>query len=208
MINRSIAVVMLFLLTMMLSPAQAGEEGKKTTEMPAMSQEQQNMMAAWQRYMTPGEMHAHLTAMAGSWNFTMKSWMEPGAPPEMSQGTAETTAILGGRYTQTIYMGTSMGQPFEGRGIDGYNNQTGEFFSFWIDNMGTGFFISTGRCLDKECTTMEFKGEMDDPSTGHKMKSRQLITIKDKNSHLFEMMMIGPDGKEFKSMEMEYTRKK
>ncbi len=31
-----------------------------------------------------------------------------------------------------------MGMPFEGMGIDGYDNLAKQYVSTWVDNMGTG----------------------------------------------------------------------
>jgi hypothetical protein len=49
-------------------------------------------------------------------------------------------------------------------------------------------------------------GETPDPPAGKYVKSRAVVTIIDSNTRKFESFGPGPDGKEFKMMEMLYTR--
>jgi hypothetical protein len=48
---------------------------------------------AWQKAATPGENHALLKLLVGSWSTATKSWMDPSAPPQESTGTAEVKPI-------------------------------------------------------------------------------------------------------------------
>jgi hypothetical protein len=104
----------------------------------APSAEQQAMMEAYQRAATPGPQHASLAKMAGDFTLTVKSYMEPGAEPEVSAATATRRVILGGRFLEEVVKGTMMGQPFEGQGISGYDNVTGSWWGTWVDTMSTG----------------------------------------------------------------------
>src|SRR5512142_32777 len=99
----------------------AEQPQQKAGAPPQMTPEQQAMMAAWQKAMTPGPQHQKLMARAGSWTVTTKSWEKPGAPVQESTGTAERTVILGGRVlTETVH-GTFMNMPFEGTGWTGFD---------------------------------------------------------------------------------------
>jgi len=40
-----------------------------------------------------------------------------------------------------------MGMPFEGMGLDGYDNASKEYISIWIDNMGTGIMYMKGKWM-------------------------------------------------------------
>jgi len=55
-----------------------------------------------------------------------------------------------------------MGMPFEGIGINGYDNLKKKFVSTWIDNMGTMIVMSTGT-FDPATKTFTYMGEMDNP---------------------------------------------
>jgi hypothetical protein len=144
--------------------------------------------------------------MAGDWTFTSKMWMAPNQPPAESSGTMHAEMILGGRYVQAVWSGNFMGMPFEGRATEGYDNMTKKYVSTWVDNMGTGILYSTGTCDDKhmKCST---KGDMVDPMTGKNSYMRSEVTWMDDNTFKNEMYGPGPDGKEFKWMEMTVKRK-
>jgi len=169
-----------------------------------MSPEQQKMMEVWTKAMTPGPQHKELAAMAGSWEFKGVFWMEPGAPPTESAGTAERSMLLGERVLQEKVQSSFMGQPFDGIGFMGYDNVSGEYWSTWTDSGSTGIMTSTGTCKEKTC---EFVGFYNDPMTGGKKKIR-MVSKHEPDREVHEMFDTGPDGKEFKSAEMVYTRKK
>ncbi|MBD0368059.1 MAG: DUF1579 domain-containing protein [Flavisolibacter sp.] len=161
-------------------------------------------MKAWQAYMTPGEMHKHLAASAGNWKGEITIWTAPGTQPMKSTGTAKNEMIMGGRYLQSSNTGNFMGMPFEGTGITAYDNAKKVFVNTWIDNMGTGIMISEGKWNPAK-NAIEFSGKQTDPMTGKEMKFRETFTINADGSQLLEMWMeVG--GKEFKSMEVKYTK--
>jgi hypothetical protein len=169
-----------------------------------MTQEQ---MEAMQKAMAPGEMHKHIAKMAGDWTFTNKMWMAPGQPPVESTGTMHAETILGGRYVQSVWKGSVMGQPFEGRATEGYDNVSKQYVSSWVDNMGTGIMHSTGTCEDggKKCTTV---GNSSDPMTGGTATMKSVITWVDDNSFKNEMFTKDPaSGQEVKMMEIVVKRK-
>ena len=170
-----------------------------------MSPEEQAMMAAWQKYMTPSEGHKQLDGMIGTWDATVTSTMAPGAPPMVSKGTETNTWVLGGRYVEQKFTGSFMGQPFHGIGYAGYDNAKKEFFGTWIDSMSTGLMTQTGTA-SADGMTWTFKSTGTDPMTGKDMPGETKLFITDKNHHKMEMYMPGPDGKMFKSMEIAYTR--
>ena len=48
----------------------------------------------------PGPDHAKLQALAGSWTYTGKFWMDPTQPPLEMEGTIERQWVLGGRFLE------------------------------------------------------------------------------------------------------------
>lgn len=163
------------------------------------------MMEAWMKSATPGEPHKVLEGLAGSWTTKTTWWMAPGAPPEESAGTSDVKVILGGRYIEDTAAGTAMGMPFEGRGITGYDNIKKKYISMWIDNMSTSLMTAEGT-LDAKTNTINSKGEYLDPM-GKKHKVRMTHKL-EADTHVFTMFDTPPGKKEFKTMEMVYTRKK
>jgi hypothetical protein len=167
---------------------------------------QDDMMKKWMDYMTPGTMHEMMAKSVGEWTFESKYWMDPSAPPTVSEGKSVNEMILGGRYLKSMSYSDVMGMPMEGLNILAYDKATNEFLSLWIDNMGTGMTVAKGK-YDENTKTAELKGTMVDPMTGKDMEYRQTMQFIDDDNQLMEMYMIS-DGKEVKSMEIKSTRKK
>jgi len=176
-------------------------------QQPQQSEEEQKMMKLWMEYATPGENHKYFEYFVGDWEVNVKSWMKPGAEPEVSKGDNTSKLILGGRFLMSSYTGTMMGMPFEGLSISGYDNLKKEYVTMWIDNAGTGIYLTSGS-LDKASKARTETGIWDDPMTGGKSKVRWVTKIIDDNKYMFEMYNTDPAGKEFKSGEITYTRKK
>ena len=171
-----------------------------------LAQDQDEMMKKWMDYMTPGAMHEMMAKTVGEWTFVSKYWMDPSAPPTVSNGKSVNEMILGGRYLKSMNYSDVMGMPMEGLNILAYDKATNEFFSFWVDNMGTGMTMARGK-YDEKSKVCDMKGTMVDPMTGKEMQYRQTMKFVDDNNQLMEMYMIS-DGKETKSMEITATRKK
>jgi hypothetical protein len=166
-------------------------------------------MKSWMEYATPGEMHKMLAKSDGTWTGETTMWMENGAKPMTSQSEATNKMMYGGRYQISNHKGNFMGMPFEGMSIVGYDNSKKKFVSTWIDNMGTGIMHGEGD-WNASTKSVEFKGKMTDPSRpGKDCDFREVFTFVDDNTQKLEMY--GPDsktGKEYKTMEIKYTRKK
>ncbi len=58
---------------------------------------------------------------------------------------------------QEDFSGEFMGKPFHGIGITGYDNLKKKYVGSWIDDMGTGLFISEGDA-DAEGFVVHFVG--------------------------------------------------
>lgn len=162
-------------------------------------------MKAWQEYATPGSTHKLMADEVGTWNCDMTFWSEPNGKPEKATSTADIKMILGGRYQEANYKGTMMGQPFEGKSTLAYNNASKEFTTTFIDNMGTGMMVATGK-YDEGKKSVEYKGEMVNPVNGKKTPYREIYTIVDAKTRKMEMFDV-KNGSEYKSMEIVMTKK-
>jgi len=164
---------------------------------------------AWMDFATPGEMHKMLAKSDGVWTGANTTWMENGGKPITSTSEAANKMIFDGRYQVSEHKGNFMGMPFEGMSIVGYDNAKKKFVSTWIDNMGTGIMSSEGE-WNSSTKSIEFKGKMSDPARpGKDCDIREVFTFIDDNTQKLEMY--GPDGKtgkEYKTMEIMFTRKK
>lgn len=176
---------------------------KETT--PVSEDQQAAMMEAWNSYRTPGEMHKMLAMDEGEWNAEITYWADPSAPPQKASGTETCKMVMGGRYLKISFKGEFMGEPYIGQGFLGYDNAKKEFFSTWIDDMGTGVMVTRGTAGEGD--SVEMKGTMVDPMTGNDMKVREVVTRIDEDTRTMEMFL-EHEGGEMKTMEIKYSRKK
>ncbi|CAA7196496.1 DUF1579 domain-containing protein [Chryseobacterium potabilaquae] len=164
---------------------------------------------AWMDYAAPGEVHKMLAKSDGTWTGETTMWMEEGGKPIVSASECTNKMIFDGRYQVTNHKGNFMGMSFEGMGITGYDNSKKKFVSNWIDNMGTGIMYMEGDWNPSK-KSIEFKGKMTDPTRpGKDCEMREVYTFVDDNNQILEMY--GPDsktGKEYKTMEIKFMRKK
>ncbi|MGN6293670.1 MAG: DUF1579 domain-containing protein [Chitinophagaceae bacterium] len=188
------------------TPAAATAEKKAE---PYTMPDSATMMKNWAAYMTPGDMHKMMASWNGNWTGEITMWETPDAPPQKSIGKAVNKMIMGGRYQSATYSGNMMGMPFEGQSTLAYDNNTKQFISSWIDNMGTGMMVLKGG-WDPASKSMTLTGKMVDPISGTNRETeiREVFKIIDDNTQTMEMYCPGMDGKEFKTMEIKYTRNK
>jgi Protein of unknown function (DUF1579) len=190
-------------LSLAVASAATAQEQKSGGHKPSAAE--QAMMEKYVKAATPGPEHQRLGKLAGKWKLQVTSWMAPGAPPQKSDATAEFKTIFGGRYLQQEVKGNMMDQPFEGMGIEGFDNVTQERFGTWVDSMSTDVLVSRGKCATdaKKCT---LKGKVSDAAAGKEVTMTETITVTDDDHFSFELHGPGPGGKTFKMLEIAYTR--
>ncbi len=166
------------------------------------------MTQAWMKYAQPGEFHARLKPLVGSWKHEVKWWMAPGAPPEIATGTSDYKWILCGRFLLQKVKSDNQEEPFEGMGMIGYDGFKKKYTSMWVDSMSTAIITGLGTC-DESGKVFTLIGRHDDVMSGKPNQTFKTVTrIVNNDLHIDEMYMSGPDGKEFKTLEITYTRSK
>ena len=180
-------------------PAGAQDKKKAADEKAAME--------AWQKAMTPGDGQKKLEPLIGTFEAKVRMWMDPSRPPDDSTGTSVNTWVLGDRFVQTKYEGVFLGEAFNGVGYTGYDNVTKKYEGTWMDTGSTAIMTSVGT-IDAAGKVISMKATTSDPATGKVTTADQKITIVDNDHHSIEMWGKAPDGKNFKMMEIQYTRKK
>lgn len=162
-------------------------------------------MQAWMAASMPGEHHKHLDAIVGSWTADTKFWMNgPDAPADRSMGVMINSWTLDGRFVRHEYTGSSMNMPFRGVGYMGYDNIAKAYTGMWMDTMSTNMMTHQGQC-DADHKVFTMTGEFKDPM-GKMIKSREVITLVDKDTHTMFMYHTEPGGKEMKVGEIIYKR--
>ena len=182
----------------------AGNDDQAGSKGPSMDTATQAMIATWHKYALPSDNHKILEPLVGTWRHVAKWWMTPESQPETSKGMNETKWEMGGRYLLNVVKGTSMGQPFEGMGLTGFDNGRQAYQTIWMDNMGTGMMIGEGT-YDPGTKTLTDRGRFTDPMIGQRTY-RGVITFIDDDHHSYEMYVADENGNEFRMMEILYTR--
>ncbi len=180
----------------------AGDE--KDQKKLATDTAQDAMMQAWMKLAEPGEHHEHLKVLAGTWKTTTKWWMGPG-DPDISQGVSKNTWILGGRFLQTDFKGSSEEHPFAGLGLLGYDNTKKQHVSVWCDTMSTMIGVSYGTC-DDSGKVFTYISSYDDPMTRQPKTSKWVTKVINDKKYVFTIHNIGKDGKETQELEVTYVR--
>ena len=166
------------------------------------------MMAAWEAYAEVGAPHEALWDRQGAWDATVKFWYAPDAPPEVSQASSTAEPIMGGRYLLERFTSTMPdGAAFEGMGLVGYDNIKKAFVAMWIDSMSSGILIAESTSYADDFSRIEFRGMAPDPMAGRYKVQRSVEHWTDGDTRVMEAWETGPDGDEFKVMEITYRRK-
>jgi hypothetical protein len=162
------------------------------------------------------ENHKLLASLDGTWDCNVKMWMDgdTSKKPDVSKSTAVRKSIMDGRYVIMDVTG-KMEMPgpdgkkkeitFKGQGTEGYDNVKKKFVGTWVDNMGTGIMMSEGD-YDPATKSFTYTGEIE-AIPGMKQKIREVVKITDKDHMDFEWYE-DRGGKEMKTMEINYTKKK
>ncbi len=142
--------------------------------------------------------------MVGNWKATVTTFM--GGQEAKSEGSSSNKMILGGRYLKSSFKGNMMGMPFEGMGLDAYDNAAKEYISIWVDTFGTGVLYLKGK-MDEKTKEVVYTGSGVDPMTGKDQMTKTVMKQIDDDHQQMLMYMID-GGKEIKNMQIDYTRVK
>jgi len=177
---------------------------------PAAAQSQEAMMEAFLRFSTPGEGHARLEQMVGTWEVASE-WQppDPDAEPRLSTGEIKMELIFGGRFLHQTQLGAEvMGVPFEGWGIFAFDNFREVFQQIWFDSAGTGILVREGQCADGDCRAIVMYGEFRDPMDGGRLiKTRTVYRTVDADTYVVEHYEQSGDAPERLAIRTTGTRK-
>lgn len=155
----------------------------------------------------PGLEHARLKPFEGTFRATVKLWMGPG-DPMVQHGTMVNSLQLGGLYLFQDYTGDPSPGPFPaflGKGYWGYNTFSKKYEGFWIDNASTMMQLEKGD-VDASGKIWTMKSAFEHPQSGQTMTKRSVIRLIDRDHNDMTTYMAGPDGNEFRSMEIIFVR--
>lgn len=166
---------------------------------------QEEIMKAYQKAAQVTQKHELLRKMAGTWQATTRSWMNPAAPPQVSEGTNVGEMIMGGRFLKVDFQNKMIGATMQGLGLYGYDNLKQEYCGIWLDSMSTSIMSFAGH-YDPDRRQLILFGQSMDAATGKETSSRLEYTFLSDDKYIFALYAPGPDGKEFKWVQITYER--
>ena len=155
-----------------------------------------------------GPEHKVLGTLVGSWDAKVKFYFPDPTKPSESKGTMTRKLILGGNFLHESFQGEFVGKKFAGVALIGFDVNKKIFETVWCDSMSTSMTLSKGT-YHPEKKTLISVGEEFEPDSKKKVKTRDVLRIVGPDEQSLEMYR-QPEGeeKEFKIMEIVFTRKK
>ena len=156
----------------------------------------------------PTPEHERLAKEVGTWDATIKSWMQgPGSEPAVSKGVQVTKMMPGGMWLLSSFEGKFGDMDFHGAGQTGYDPKKGKYVGTWVDSMASEIMVTEGDYDSKNHTmTMHSKGT--DPS-GKPYDARMSTKYEAEDTMVFTMEMKSEEtkGEFIKVMEITYKRR-
>lgn len=150
----------------------------------------------------PGPEMDVLKKQEGTWDASIKM---TGADKE-SKGTMTVKSECRGLWMSSSFEGDFGGLPFQGRGLDSFDQNKKKYVGVWVDSMITAPMQSEGT-YDKEKDQLVMVGDSVGPD-GKVHKHKMVTKFTDKDHFQFTMSLIDKEGKENLMMTISYTRKK
>jgi hypothetical protein len=130
--------------------------------------------------------------------------MAPGGEATPRTATAQIEALFDGRFIVEEFSSDMMGQPYEGRLMQGYDNITERYWSIWVDSMNTGAWVYYGH--EVEPGLIEFRGTGHDVFTPTGRPARLTVTTDGDEGYTMHMYDHRPGVDEYVVMELVYRR--
>jgi len=153
-----------------------------------------------QEFPKPGPEHERIKEMVGTWDAVMDM------AGQKTKAAVTYKSICGGMWVESDFEGDLGGAPFQGRGLDGYNQITKKYVGVWVDSMSSAPLRFEGD-YDAKTKLLVMTGESLNPN-GNLEKFKSTTETKDKDHFTFKMFMIQPDGQEQLAFTIEYMRRK
>jgi hypothetical protein len=157
--------------------------------------------------MTPAAAHRDLRLLVGTFSVLGKTWADPSSLPSEFVGTSINTMVLGDRYLQLMLAAVSQGEIVSAIDYVGYDTVMKKLVMTAMDSGSTGMEWYTGTA-DATGTNWTFNGTVADPLSGKPSPIEIRVSVANTgNGFVSQLWGPGPDGKMFKMMEIQYSRK-
>ncbi len=152
----------------------------------------------------PGEHHAHLKAMAGTWDGKAKFHIAPGQTMEGS-GVEIARLQPGGFWLISDFNGKFGDMDFHGHAVLGYEAHKKQYTGTWVDSFASVMMVYKGHC-EKDGKVNVMNGTAYDPMKQREVSFKQVTEIVDANTKTLKMFAVEGE-KETLFMETVYKRR-
>lgn len=175
-----------------------------------------SQMTARERMFVPAANNRKLEPLIGKWNVQFTFRESEKATPVVSRDITCTRRWL----SNTLYMldetqGTLNAKPYYRAGILGYNNLDQQYEWITVDNVGPGLMIyhDYSGATDDASNVINLHGRFTEAGFGKELigaqrKIRNVFRIESNDRHVIELWITRPASKEFREVEMVFTRQK
>ena len=129
----------------------------------------------------PTPEHELLAKGVGTWDATIKSWMQgPQSEPSVSKGVEISKLMPGGLWILTEFHGKFGDMAFHGQGQSGYDPGKKKYIGTWVDSMAPTIMIMEGD-YDPQTKTMTMTSKGVEPN-GKPYDAKMVEVHKDKDT--------------------------
>jgi Protein of unknown function (DUF1579) len=156
----------------------------------------------------PTPEHERLALDVGTWDATIKSWMQgPGSEPSVSKGVEIAKLMPGGLWVLSEFHGKFGEAAFHGQGQTGYDPVKKKYIGTWVDSMSPSIMMMEGD-FDPQTNTLTMYSKGVDPA-GKPYDAKMVDVHKGKDTRIFSMSMKSDEtrGEYVKMMEISYVKR-
>lgn len=157
----------------------------------------------------PSEMHDKLYSMIGEWDYTITYKTAAAAESNVSTGKVFNEIVLDDSFLSIKADGImnigAHDMPYEGEGLIGYNNVTGQYSFVWADTTSSGLMSGEGT-YNENNNTIVLKGQFTPPFAKKKQDYRTEISFAEDGSFTRKTITKDTSGKEFTMIEVVYSQ--
>jgi hypothetical protein len=154
----------------------------------------------------PGAGQKFLAKFVGDWDVVKTFYPRSGAPARVT-GECRQTMIHDGRFLQSDFVFGPPGAQTTGRGVIGFEAETGRFTSVWTDSRSTRMSLRQSQDPFNGQQIVLYGRSLGNEGQGPP-RSRTVSRLEENGRKLVHRQFaIGPEGKERLVMELTMTRK-